>query len=270
MRKLLIFVLLAAMPALILGQTRKKPVTKKPVAKPTPAVVTTAEQPHAESPAPVPTPEVGKKNGRPVQDNAGSAAQKAYTPVYVYTFERPGFDWSSIRIEHDEDGKGRAWFKHDGEQDSLDDPIELSPATLDMLKKAFGELNFLDSAEDYQYAAHDYSNMGNISITLNRGGKTRTAKFNWTDVKAAKTLMDTYRAISNEAIWKFEMTSARDNQPLLTPALVDTLDGYIRRGEITDAPHLVPYLTQLSANERLPLIARNHLTRLIAQISKSK
>jgi hypothetical protein len=267
MRKVLIFLLVAATPALMLGQTRKKPVVKKPVAKPVTAATVTTPVPKSE-PTPQATPEVGKKNGRPEQANGVQVAAKVYTPMYVYTFERPGFTWSSIRIEHDDSGKGRAWFRHDGEDESLDDPIEIPAVTMDFLKKAYADLDFLNSTQDYQYPARDYSHMGNVTITLSRDGRTRTAKFNWTEVKSAKFLMDMYRAISNEAIWKFEITSARDNQPLLTPGLVDQLDGYLQRNEIADPPHLVGFLTQLSTDERLPLIARNHLTRIVAKISK--
>jgi hypothetical protein len=64
--------------------------------------------------------------------------------------------------------------------------------------------------------------------------------------------------------------SARANQPLLTPGLMDLVDSYIKRKEISDPPHLLPFLTQLSSDERLPLIARNHAARLAKQIEKSQ
>ncbi|MFL6375727.1 MAG: hypothetical protein ACJ73D_13750 [Pyrinomonadaceae bacterium] len=226
--------------------------------------------PVAAVPEPTPGPSVGKKNGRPAETKTDSTQAKGYAPVYVYTFERPGFQYSSIRIEHDDDGSGKIWFTRDKDEQPFEDPLKLSPGTLATLKKAFDELNFLDSTEDYQFPGHDYSTMGNLTITLTRAGRSRTAKFNWTDNKAAKTLMDTYRGIASEATWKFEMTSARENQPLLTPGLADAIDDYVKRGEIADPPHLVPYLRELSNDERLPLIARNHLTRVADSIAKTK
>ncbi|MBV9240524.1 MAG: hypothetical protein JO314_00820 [Acidobacteria bacterium] len=267
MKKVLIIALIVAIPSLIEAQHHKTATTKKTTAKP---AATPAPSPEA-SPDPV-APAI-KKNGRPADDsttNSVATASTKYKPVYVYTFERPGFEYSSIRIEHDEDGRGRIWFKRDKETETYDDPLELSPATLTAVRKAFADLNFLDSTETYQYSAHDYSNMGNLTITLNRGGRTRTAKFNWTEVKPAKLLMDTYRAVGNEAIWKFEMTLARENQPLLTPGLADAIDDLIRRGDISDPPHILPYITDLSNDERLPLIARNHFKRLVGQITKVK
>ncbi|MDP2268059.1 MAG: hypothetical protein Q8K46_02720, partial [Deltaproteobacteria bacterium] len=82
-------------------------------------------------------------------------------------------------------------------------------------------------------------------------------------------LMDEYRRISNEYIWRFEITGARENQPLQSPKLMTTLDRYIARGEISDPPHLIPLLTELSTDERMPLMARNHALRMIKQLEKS-
>lgn len=256
------------MPLFIVGQTRKRPTTKSPVAKPAAAVVATPTTEAQSQPDATPVP--GKKNGRPNEAKADVPPSKTYTPVYVYTFDRPGFQYSSIRIEHDEDGRGRIWFKPDKEDQPFDDPLTVSPGTMAILKKAFDDLNFLDSTDEYQFPGHDFSNMGNLTITLKRGGKTRTVKYNWTDNKAAKLLMDTYRGIAEEATWKFEMISARENQPLLTPGLADTIDDLVKRGEIPDPAHLVPYFRELATDERLPLIARDHLTRVADRILKPK
>lgn len=268
--KILLCVLIAAMPLALSAQTGKRKVTKKTTSK-KPAVTATPQ------PTPEATPELPpNKNEREPEAKANSrdastAANKTqtYKPVYVYTFDRPGFIYSNLKIEHDEDGKGRIWFKKDGFDEPLDDPIELSTATLEKLKGAFAALNFLDSTEDYQYPK-DFSNMGNLTITLNRDGRSRTVKYNWTENKHAKTLMDTYRAIANEYTWKFEITSARENQPLLTPGLIDALDSYLSRDEMPDPPHLLPFLNGLSNDERLPLIARNRVSKIIAKIEKAK
>jgi hypothetical protein len=258
-----IFLLVLLMSAVAFGQRRKTVTTPKPAATPaTPAP--------AVEPTPQPSPVAGKKNGRPNEVKTDDKPVKDYTPVYVYTFDRPGFQYSNIRIEHDENGRGRIWFKPDKEDQPFDDPLTLSPATMAILKGAFDELHFLASTEDYQFPDRDYSTMGNVTITISRGGRTRTAKFNWTENKTAKLLMDTYRGIADEATWKFEMTSARENQPLLTPGLADAIDDLVKRGDIPDPPHLVPYLRELANDERLPLIARNHLTRVADAIAKAK
>lgn len=265
--KIVLFVLIAALPLALAAQTTKRKTTKRSTAK-KPAVAATPQ------PTPEALPETPpKKNEREPDSKTNSREAvtnktQTYKPVYVYTFDRPGFVYSNLKVEHDETGKGRIWFKKDSFEEPLDDPIELSAATMEKLNGAFTALNFLDSTEDYQYS-RDFSNMGNVTITLNRDGKTRTAKYNWTDNKHAKALMDTYRAIANEYTWKFEFTLARENQPLFTPGLIDTLDAYLGRNEIADPPHLLPFLTGLSNDERLPLIARNHVRKIIEKIEKA-
>ena len=256
------------------ANAQKKPV-KKPV-KPTP--VTTA------SPQPTPAPVVEvpvKRNERPAEvvakpadltaksQSSAKTAAAANAAVYSYEFLRPGFTYPQILIEHDENGKGKMSFKKDGYDEWLTDPVNLSAVTTEKLKAAFAALNFLESSENYQYVK-DFSNMGNVTITLKRDGKTRAAKFNWTENKDAKALFDEYRRISNEYTWKFEIAIGRENQPLQTPGMMDALDSYLQRSEISDPSHLVPFLTELSNDERLPLIARNRAAKLIKQIEKVK
>jgi len=71
-------------------------------------------------------------------------------------------------------------------------------------------------------------------------------------------------------VWQFDMSISRENQPLNAPSLMDELDSYFRRGEISDPPQMVPLLKELSNDERIPLIARNHAMRLVEKIEKAK
>ena len=261
--KVILAGLLVCLPLFVFAQTKRKPAKKTP-AKPTETAVAVPEP--SPSPEPVKKNE-GKANSRPGKQAVVETA--SFTPTYVYTFDRPGFTYSNIRIEHDDTGKGRISMKRDGYDDAFTDPVQLSPATMEELRKAFDELHFVDSTEDYQYPGRDYSHLGNVTITRRVGEKQRTAKFNWTEKKAAKTLMDAYRGLANEYTWRLEIMSARDNQPLLAPGLMETVDGYIQRNEISDPPHLIPFLTELSQDERIPLIARNRAARIIERIQKS-
>ncbi len=255
----------AALPAAFLAQTRRTTRTKvKPAA--------------TAAPTPQPTPEATpknttppKRNERPSDNGNGQAktANAAQPPNYYYRFERPGFTYPSIAIEHDEAGRGQISFVKDGNDVGIVDPIELSPATFAKIKDALTALNFLDSTETYQ-TPRDYSTMGNVTITYKKDGRSRTVKYNWSDNKNAKALADEYRRISNEYIWRFEITAARENQPLLAPQLMLQMEDYLRRNEISDPSQLAPFLTALSNDERIPLIARNHAGKLVDQIQKSQ
>lgn len=268
--KLLLVILALGLPGLLfpialLAQTKKKPVKKNT----TKTVVTEPTPKPAETPV-VTTDEPTKKNTRDTDPVKTNLSNKPAAPVgtqYSYTFDRPGFPYSHIVIEHDDSGKGRIWMTPKDETEALDDPIELSSLTMSNLKKAFDALNFLNSVESYQYS-RDYSHLGNITITIMKEKVSRTAKFNWTENSNAKALMDEYRRISNEYTWKLEMESARANQPLLTPGLIEAFASYIDRSEISDPGHLMSYLTALSLDERLPLLARNRVKKVIVKIAK--
>ncbi len=221
-----------------------------------------------------PTPEKattpGKRNGRP--PGGEGSAKPGVLPAastHFYEFTRPGFTYGRIVIEHNDQGKGTISFLKDGHDEIITDPIQLSAVTVAKLASVLTELNFLNSVEEYQFQ-RDFSHMGNVSFTLRRDGRARTVKYNWTDNAAAKALMDEYRRIGNEYTWKFEILLARENFPLQTPGLMDAIDGYIKRNEISDPANLLPFLTELSNDERLPLMARNRATKLIDGIRKSK
>lgn len=247
----------------------KKRNSVKPNPKPTATV-----QPQ---PKETPTEEVsapkseGKKNVRPTEENAknnsASSKQTKDSPVYFYEFSQPNFLISQISIEHDEIGKGKITFSKQNYSEEITDPIQLSTATLEKVKNAWQTLNFLDSMENYQYEK-DYSHLGNMNFTMKKDGRTRMAKFNWTENADAKALADEYRKIGNQYIWMFDIGVARENQPLESPRLLDKLDSMIKRKEISDPNQFVPFLKELSDDERVPLISRNHATRLVTQIEK--
>ena len=231
------------------------------------------------SPTPQSTPETtvppaGKRNERPNDASKKTAADSssavnAAPQTHFYEFTRPGFSYGKIVIEHDNAGKGKISFLKDGYDEMLTDPVMLSQTTLTKIAEALTELNFLDSTEDYQYIK-DYSHLGNVTFTLKQDDRSRTVKYNWTENKGARMLMDEYRRISNEYTWRFEILLARQNMPLQTPGLMDAIDAYIRRNEVSDPAHLLPFLLELSNDERLPLIARNHAIKLMKGIEKMK
>ncbi len=210
-----------------------------------------------------PTDKTGKTNVRPVN------AVQEIKSVYFYEFTQPDFVISKIHIEHDENGKGKiAFLKKDFSED-FSDPFQLSEAALERVKAAWSALNFLDSTANYQYEK-DYPHLGNMTFTMKKDGKMREAKFNWTDNKSAKNLADEYRKIGQQLIWIFDISVARENQPLEAPRLLDSLDSMIKRNEVSDAAQMIPILKELNDDERIPLIARNHALKLAAQIEKNK
>ncbi len=213
----------------------------------------------------------GKKNARPAEENikrgSDTKTQSANSAAYIYEFSQPNFLYSHILIEHDENGKGKITFSKQNFSEEITDPIQLSAVTLEKLESSRQALNFLDSDESYQYEK-DYSHLGNIILTMKKDGRTRTAKFNWTENADAKALAKEYQKIGNQYIWLFDISVARENQPLESPRIMDALDGLIKRSDISDPNQILPVLRGLSEDERIPLISRNHATRLITQIEK--
>jgi hypothetical protein len=186
---------------------------------------------------------------------------------YGYEFRQPEFLISHILIEHDALGRGQITFEHKGEDTPITEPFELSTGALGRIFGLWTALNFLNSTENYQ-ASKNFAHLGTYKLRMDDGQRKRATEFNWTGNKSAWALVNEYRHVADQADFIFEMKVARENQPLNAPKLMEQLESLFNRGELSDPQQLIPFLTELRTDERIPLIARNHAARLLKKIDK--
>jgi hypothetical protein len=211
-----------------------------------------------------------KRNQRPNEVTTAPApvARKSSDPVkYTYEFTQPKFYVKHILLEHDANGRGTVTFERLNEDTPVTEPIALSPKALDRINAAWQALQFLDSQTDYQ-SSKQFPHLGTMRIGMERGEHKRVAEFNWTNNSDAETLVNEYRKAADQAIWIFDVSIARQNQPLNAPKLMEALESLLNRNGISDAQQLLPLLKELTTDEHVPLIARNHALRLIKKIQK--
>jgi hypothetical protein len=211
-----------------------------------------------------------KQNQRPNQAATPTTAipNTSTDPVkYTYEFSQPRFYVKHIVIEHDANGRGTVTFERLNEDTPVTEPLALSPAALERLNTSWQALQFLDSTTDYQ-ADKQFPHLGTMRIGMQRGERKRVAEFNWTNNTAAETLVNEYRKAADQAILIFDISIARENQPLNAPKLMEGMESLLKRNGLSDPQQLLPLLKELSTDERVPLIARNHALRLIKKIQK--
>lgn len=214
-----------------------------------------------------------KRNDRPPQTPLPNKADKSEDEKlpdatrYRWEFAQPNFIISHIVVEHDGMGRGRVSFEHKGEAESITEPVELSPATRARIFGLWHDLRFLDSNENYQ-ASKDFAHLGTYTLAMDDSKRKRTAAFNWSDNSDAWKLAQEYRRVADQAIFIFDITVARENQPLNTPGLLNQLESLYTRNGLSDPKQLVPLLKELRTDERIPLIARNQADRLLKKIEK--
>jgi hypothetical protein len=185
---------------------------------------------------------------------------------YTYEFNQPEFVVSHIVVKHDSWGRGDITFVQRTETPIVE-PIQLSSAASGRIFGLWRDLHFLDSDENYQ-AAKNFAHLGTYKITMSDMERKRTAEYNWSDNKTAWALTAEYRHVADQAILVFNLKLAREMQPLNTPGLMTELDSMLTRNELSDPKQLVPLLTELKTDERIPLIARNHADRILKRIEK--
>jgi hypothetical protein len=208
---------------------------------------------------------------KPPQDNPGARREENKKPPdttkYSYEFTQPQFYIRHILIEHDATGRGKITFERLGEETAIVEPIELSTGALGRIFSLWATLGFLDSTENYQ-SAKQFAHLGTMRLLMEQGTRKRTAEFNWTNNKDAFALVNEYRRVADQAIFVFDLSIARENQPLNAPKLMELLESLLNRNELSDPYQLVPLLREITTDERLPLIARNHAGRLLKRIEK--
>jgi hypothetical protein len=206
-------------------------------------------------------PEVAAPDSRTLAGNYESSAH------YSYEFTQPEFYIRHIVIEHDINGRGKITFERLNEGTAFEEPLELSSATMSRVLGLWLDLRFLDSEENYQ-TAKQYPHLGTMRLKMEQDSRKRTAEFNWTNNKDAFSLVNEYRRIADQALLVFDISVARENQPLNAPQLMERLDLLLKRNGLSDPQQLVPLLKDLSTDEHVPLIARNHAIRLLKKIEK--
>jgi len=212
----------------------------------------------------------GKHNSRPQQVTPAPTANIAGNTdavKYSYEFTQPKFYVKHIVIEHDANGRGTVTFERLNEDVPVTEPLELSPTAWSRISAAWQGLQFLDSNEDYQ-SNKQFPHLGTMKIGMERGDRKRVAEFNWTNNRDAETIVNEYRKAADQAILVFDIGIARENQPLNAPKLMETMESLLKRDGLSDPRQLLKLLQDLSTDEHVPLIARNHALRLIKQIEK--
>ncbi len=212
----------------------------------------------------------GKHNTRPQQAAAAATpvSENNTEPVkYTYEFSQPKFVVKHIVLEHDANGRGTVTFERLNEETPVVEPLELSAAALERIRSAWQALQFLESETNYQ-ADKQFPHLGTMKIGMERGERRRVAEFNWTNNRDAETLVNEYRKAADQAILVFDIAVARENQPLNAPKLMEAMESLLKRNGLSDPRQLLSLLQDLSTDEHIPLIARNHALRLIKKIQK--
>ena len=212
-----------------------------------------------------------KQNARPESSSSVPAGQPETTVKssarFGYEFTQPQFFLRHILIEHDASGRGKITFERLNEEVPIVESLEISAKALQRISALWQALRFLDSETNYQ-SDKQFPHLGTMKLTMIDGDKKRTAEFNWSNVKEAAELVKEYRRIADQASFVFDISVARENQPLNAPKLMEAFESLLKRNALSDPEQVIPLLKEISSDERLPLIARNHALRILAKLNK--
>jgi hypothetical protein len=204
----------------------------------------------------------------PASVKAGAPAKEDPNAVrYSYEFKQPDFYVYFIHIEHDDKGRGQMRFERRSDTEQITEPFELSPAALARVRAKWEALGFLESGANYQ-GERTYPSQGRTTLSVRRGGKEKTTEFNYSQNSDAQGLAEEYRKASEQTLFVFDLNVALESQPLETPKIIGRLESLISRNYLSDPQQLVPFLRQLTEDERVPLVGRNQAARILKKLEK--
>ena len=217
-------------------------------------------------------PDGGKQNVRPETSTPAPVSPSVERPAtdaskFYYEFNQPQFYVHHIAIEHDANGRGRVTFERKRQDVPVVEPLEISNTALARISQLWQALGFLSSGESYQ-SERQFPHLGTSRLGVERNGIKRTTELNWTKHQDASALVNEYRRLSDQAVLLFDISVARESQPLNGPKLMEELESLLKRNGLSDPKQMLPVLKDITSDEHLPLIARNHAARLIKKIEK--
>jgi hypothetical protein len=189
--------------------------------------------------------------------------------AFTYRFENTRFYIPVIDLQINADRGSKLSFKQGESDDTIDQAFTLAPETMDKLLDLITRSKFMESNEDYQ-SKKDFSHLGWITITATEGQRRRTIKFNYSQNKDVANLADIFRAIATQWIDIFHVKVAVEHQPLDLPAQLDALENDLQLERLAEPEQVARILRDISQDDTLPLIARNHADRIISAIHKKK
>jgi hypothetical protein len=211
-----------------------------------------------------------KHNARPPQTVTAPPANietRSEAVKYTYEFSQPDFVVKHVVLEHDANGRGTVTFERKNEDTPVVEPLALSATALERIRSAWQALQFLESNTNYQ-SSKQFAHLGTMRIGMQQGDRKRVAEFNWTNNTDASTLVNEYRKAADQAILIFDISISRENQPLNMPKLMEAMESLLKRNALSEPRQLLGLLQDLSTDEHIPLIARNHALRIIKKIQK--
>jgi len=201
------------------------------------------------------------------QSLASNSGNEKYAIIYRFTNER--FDITMAELDFDESGRGRFRFRKNESDQDIENPIALSANTVRQVITILDQLSFLTSGEEYQYEKQ-FPHMGTHTIRVRQGNRQREVSFNYTRHPLMEKLQLLLFSIRNQEERYFNLDLARHHYPLDTPQQLRILQNEMKSKRIAEPERFLPILREMSLDEHLPLIARNHAQRLIKEIEKNK
>ena len=166
------------------------------------------------------------------------------------------------------DGSGEMRFKRRGSAE-VQQPVVLSASGRERFIAVIAATNHLENAANYE-SKRKVADLGRKRVVIDMPSGSRTAEFNYSDLKEVVALSTFFDALVNQQTLMFDLESALRFERLTVPERIDQIENELRANRIADPPGLVPLLEKVGQDQRVMDYARSQATELKDRLTAGK
>jgi hypothetical protein len=193
--------------------------------------------------------------------------QEAFTR-FSYCRDTPRGTYESQCLYLNPDGSGEARIKR-RRSDEVQQPISLSAAGRERFLAVIAGVNYLAGAANYE-SKRKVADLGRKRLVLEMPAGSRTAEFNYSDLKEVNALSTFFDALLNQQILMFDLESALRFERLTVPERLDQIENELRSNRVADPPGMIPLLEKVAGDQRVMNYARTQAKEMKDRLEAGK
>lgn len=187
---------------------------------------------------------------------------------FTYCHENTRGPYEVQCIQLDEEAKGEVKFKR-RQAETVNVPIQLSPAGRDRFLSVLSATNYLDHPETFE-SGKKIADLGAKRLTIEMPSGKREATFNFSMRKDVTDLATFFEGLINQETLGFDIANAMQFERLSIPKRLEQVENELRSNRIADPERLIPMLEKIEADRQIMNYARTQAGKIKKQIQTAK
>src|SRR5437763_15698899 len=168
---------------------------------------------------------------------------------FTYCHENTRGPYEMQCIQLDPEAMGQVKFKR-RQAETVNMPIQLSPAGREKFIALLSATNYLDHAENFE-SGKKIADLGAKHLTIEMPSGKREGTFNYSMRKDVTDLSTFFEGLINQETLSFDLANAMQFEPLSVPKRLEQVENELKSNRIGDPERLVPVLEKIEKDQQI-------------------